>query len=234
MKQRSGRQRAIVALTIFDLILLIAFFVLHIADIRLTDRDSARPIDQAAIPVVTDARAPEDASLPAGEAEQIIRGTEGSDRPVQGTLTVDGEQVEAGLVVGSFQQRGGPSFSLYMDSERFRLTENEGRCYVAANGNGGVKQYLELAFLPNTDAASVANTLLSSYGAVSSEAAEHTEVFGGFPAFYIKGSSVETDLEAYVVSVNGGCVTVVLCTPGISDASASALRASLDTLLLDA
>ena len=234
MKQRSGRQRAIVALTIFDLILLIAFFVLHIADIRLTDRDSARPIDQASIPVVTDARAPEDASLPAGEAEQIIRGTDGSSRPAQGVLTVDGEQVEAGLVVGSFQQRGGPSFSLYMDSERFRLTENEGRCYVAANGNGGVKQYLELAFLPNADAASVANTLLSSYGAVSADAAERTEAFGGFPASYIKGSSVETDLEAYVISVDGGCVTVVLCTPGIADASSSALRASLDTLVLDA
>ena len=92
MKKRSGLQRAIIALTILDLILLVAFFVLHIADIRLTDRDSARPIDQGSIPVVTDARAPEDASLPAGEAEQIIRGTEGSDRPVQGTLTVDGDR----------------------------------------------------------------------------------------------------------------------------------------------
>ena len=232
MKQLSGLQRTIRALIVLDALLLITFAVLHIADIRIRNHDEIRPIDQASVPVVTDARAPEDASLAPGEAEQIVRSASNSERPAQTQLNVDGETIDAELAVGSFQQRGGPAFSLYMDSSGFRLTENEGRCYVAANGNDGVSLYLELAFLPNADAASVANSLLSSYGAVSSEPAQRTEVFGGYSAIYTRGSSVETDLESYAVDVSGGCVTVVMCAPGNADSSAAILKAIMDTLVL--
>ena len=90
----------------------------------------------------------------------------------------------------------------------------------------------QIKMILHADAASVANTLLSTYGAVSSEPAQRTEVFGGYSAIYTKGSSVETDLESYAVDVSGGCVTVVMCAPGNADSSAAILKAIMDTLVL--
>ena len=163
---------------------------------------------------------------------KIVGNADSSGRPAQMTLTFGDEQVDADLAMGSFRQRGGPDFSLYIDSTRYKLSENEGRCYVAASGNAGAKCYLELAFLPNSDAASVASTLLSSYGAVTVNPAEKTEAFGGYSAIRVTGSSAETDLEACVVSVNGGSLTVVLCVPGMQSADADLLRSSLDSLIV--
>ena len=233
MSRRGGLQRVIWILVILDILLLAVFLVLHIADARIPSANNRVPASQISIPVVTDARAPEDASLSPGEAEQILNNGSTSGRAAQTTLSAAGEQLEADLVVGGFQQRGGPAFSLYVPSELFHLTENEGKCYVAAVGSAGVQLYLELAFLPNTDASSVAASLLKSYGAVSVENPARTEAFGGYSALQVTGSSAETDLEAYVVSVNGGCITAVLCVPGIEDDNAAALRAAFDTLMLD-
>lgn len=232
MSRRNGLQRIIKILVILDVLLLVGFLVLHIADIRLSSANNVIPASQIPIPVVTDARAPEDASLAPGEAEQILNNGTASERSAQTTLSVDGEQMDANLVVGSFQQRGGPAFSLYVPGDLFRLTENEGKCYVAATGNAGVQLYLELAFLPNTDASSVAASLLKSYGAISVDNPVRTEAFGGYSALHITGSSAETDLEAYAVSVNDGCVTVVLCAPGIEGEHAAALRAAMDSLVI--
>lgn len=230
MTKRSGFERAIWVLVILDVILLAAFLVLHVTDTRLQDLDG--DIHPAA-PIVTDARAPEDASLQPGEAEKIICTADTSGRSAQTILTVGDAQITADLVSGSFQQRGGPNFSLYIDSAAFRLLENEGRCYVASSGNAGSKLYLELSFLPNTDAATVASKLLDSYGAVTSATPEKTEAFGGYSGVRVTGSSPETDLEAYVVSVNTGCLTAVLCCPGADLQGADSLRASLDTLILN-
>ena len=232
MTKRSGLEWAIWIVTILDVILLAAFLILHITDTRIVDRGGSYTDSNADVPIVTDAHAPEDAALKTGEAEKILGNADASGRPAQTSLAVGDAQIDADLVVGSFQQRGGPDFSLYIDSASYKLSENEGRCYVAAAGNAGVKQYLELAFLPNSDAASVATSLLSSYGAVSSDPVEKTEAFGGYSAIRVTGSSAETDLEAYVVTVNGGCLTAVLCTPGASGSGAGSLRASLDSLVL--
>ena len=228
MKKRTGLDRAILGFVVLDIILLAAFLVLHISDIRVNGGEDT-PVS---VPIVTDAQAPEDSALKPGEAEKIVGNADSSGRPAQMTLTFGDEQVDADLAVGSFRQRGGPDFSLYIDSTRYKLSENEGRCYVAASGNAGAKCYLELAFLPNSDAASVASTLLSSYGAVTVNPAEKTEAFGGYSAIRVTGSSAETDLEACVVSVNGGSLTVVLCVPGMQSADADLLRSSLDSLIV--
>lgn len=228
MTKRSGVEKLIWLFVILDVLLLVGFMILHITDTRVVDPD----VHHASIPVVDDVQAPEDALLKNGEAEQIVGSGDASGRAAQTTLTVGDAQIDADLVVGSFQQRGGPSFSLYMDSSSFKLSENEGRCYVAASGNNGVKQYIELAFLPNCEAGSVAANLLSSYGAVSVDPSERTEAFGGLSAIRVTGSSAETDLDSYVVSYNGGCVTVVLCTPGTASSGSDILRASLDSLIL--
>lgn len=230
MKKTSALEWTIYALIIVDVILLALFLILHIIDVRLVEPDTSA-LDTAN-PIVTDARAPEDAALAPGEAEQILGAPDSSGRSAQSTLMVGGQELAADLVSGTFSQRGGPDFSLYVDSTKFRLTENEGRCYVAASGNNGAKLYLELAFLPNTDAASVAPTLLKNYGAVSTSAGDKTDAFGGHSAVYTTGSSVETDLESYVVSINGGCLTVVICTPGSGGDEARILRASMDSILI--
>lgn len=230
MKKSSALEWTIFGLIILDVLLLAAFLILHITDTRLAEPAGAgNPAPE--VQVVTDARAPEDAVLAPGEAEQIIGSGDAAGRSAQTTLTAGDESVDADLVVGSFRQRGGPDFSLYVPGSDFRLTENEGRCYVSAAGNAGAKLYVELTFMPNTDAASVAPSLLKSYGAVTMSAGEKTQAFGEHSAVYITGSSAETDLEAYVVSVNGGCLTVVTCVPGAGSSEASLLRASVETLI---
>lgn len=228
MKKTSALEWTIYALIIVDVILLALFLILHIIDVRLVEPDDAAPTGTGQ--VVTDARAPEDAALAPGEAEQILGAADASGRSAQTTLAVGDQQIDAELVSGTFQQRGGPAFSLYVDKSNFRLTENEGRCYVAASGNSGAKLYIELSFLPNTDAASVAPSLLKNYSAVTVSAGEKTEAFGGLSAVFNTGSSVETDLESYVISVDGGCLTVVMCTPGSGGEQARILRACLDSL----
>lgn len=230
MKKRSGLERAIWILAVLDIVLLAAFLVLHITDTRVTDKEGDI---HAVVPIVTDARAPEDASLKPGEAEKIVSAADTSGRSGQMVLEVGDKQIEADLVSGSFQQRGGPDFSLYIDADAFRLLENEGRCYVAAAGDAGTRLYLELSFFPNADAASVASKLLDSYGAVTSESPEKTEVFGGYSALRVTGSSAETDLEAFVVSVDSGCLTAVFCCPGYSAEGKEVLHASLDSLVLN-
>ena len=230
MTKRSGIEWLIWLFVILDILLLVGFIVLHVTDTRLVDND----IHHASIPIVNDVQAPEDAALRSGEAEMILGNSDASGRAAQSVLTVDGVQIDADLVVGSFRQRGGPDFSLYMDSNSFKLSENEGRCYVAASGNAGVKEYIELSYLPNCEAGSVASNLLSSYGAVVVNPAEKTECFGGFPALHVTGSSAETDLDSYTIAYNGGCVTIVLCTPGMPDDGTNSLRATLDSLIVHA
>ena len=234
MTKRTGLQRTILYFAVFDILLLIAFLVLHITDTRLADGESAYTDPHGIVPIVTEVQAPEDSALQKGEAEQIIRsGSDAVGRPAQMQLSADGVQFDANLVVGSFGQRGGPDFSLYVDTASFRLTENEGRCYVSDAGSTGSKLYLELAFLPNTDAATVAVSLLNSYGAVTVNPAEKTEAFGGHAALRVTGSSPETDLEAYLIPINNGCLTVVKCVPGLSAEHADRLLASFDSLLID-
>ncbi|MBQ9044761.1 MAG: hypothetical protein IJ112_02290 [Oscillospiraceae bacterium] len=230
MNTRSALEWVILVLVILDVMLLALFLILHITDARLVDPEPV--VSEPRAQVVEDVTAPEDAALQPGEAEQILGFGDAAGRPSQSTLTVGDEQIDAQLVIGTFAQRGGPDFSLYIDNEAFRLTENEGRCYVAASGNAGTKLYLELTFLPNTDAASVASSLLKSYGAVSTSAGEKTEAFGGHSAVHVTGSSAETDLEAYAVSVNGGCLTAVVCVPGNGGGAVDTLRASVDTLVI--
>ena len=233
MTKRTGLQRAILYFAVFDILLLIAFLVLHITDTRLADRDNAYTDTHTIVPIVTEIRAPEDSALQKGEAEQIIRsGSDAAGRPAQMQLSTASAQFDADLVVGSFSQRGGPDLSLYVDTAAFLLTENEGRCYVSDAGVTGSKLYLELAFLPNTDAATVAVSLLNSYGAVSVNPAEKTEAFGGYTALRVTGSSPETDLEAYLIPVNNGCLTVVKCVPGLSAEHADRLQASCDSLVI--
>ena len=230
MTKRSGLERAIWIIAILDVVLLAVFLILHITDTRLVDPNADDT--HALVPIVTDARAPEDAALQTGEAEKIIGTADTSGRSAEAVLTAGDTQINANLVAGSFRQRGGPDFSLYIDTAAFKLSENEGRCYVAKSGSAGAKLYLELTFLPNADSASVASGLLSSYGAVTTNAPEKTEAFGGYSAIRVTGSSAETDLEAYIVPVNGGCLTAVSCVPGAYTADADSLHASFDSLII--
>lgn len=232
MNKRPALEWAIWIVLILDVILLAVFLVLHITDTRLAPDGGSTMNPPAAAPIVTDARAPEDNALQPGEAEHILNAGDDSGRSMHATLNIGDTQIEADLVNGSFRQRGGPEFSLYVDSTQFGLTENEGRCYVTASGSNGAKLYLELAFLPNTDSASVAQSLLNSYGAVTTNPAEKTTAFGGFSAVRVTGSSAETDLDAYLISVNGGCLTVVKCVPGYAGDEADCLQAILDSLVI--
>ena len=233
MTKPTGLQRAIRIFAVLDVLLLVAFLIVHITDFRTADRDGANMDTHDIIPVVTDARASEDALLQPGEAETILRGAvDSSGRAAQSQLSAGETQFDADLVVGSFQQRGGPDFSLYVDTAAFRLIENEGHCYVAASGNSGVNLYLDLSFLPNADAASVAQTIMDAYGTVTSNPAEKTEAFGGHSALHITGSSAENDYEAYVIPINSGCVIAVSCLPGSGAENADHLIACFESLLI--
>ena len=226
--KRDGQDRAIRFLLILNLVLLIVFLVLKIADVRV--RPASAP-DEAPEAVVSDAPVPR---FTLGDTpEQILGAGSVPNRPQETTLPTEGDQQTASLISGSFAQRGGPDFSLYLDSRTFQLIENEGRCYFCPHDELGAKLYLELAFLPETDAQTVAASLLQDYGVMEETEEIGAAEFGGREAVRVQGQSVETQLDAYVIPIDGGCVTAVLCTPGGAEGPRTAsLRASLETLEL--
>lgn len=65
------------------------------------------------------------------EPELILGSGQTPSRDAQQAVSVGGEDKTMQLVTGSFAQRGGPDFSLYLDTSVFLSTEMDGKCCFA-------------------------------------------------------------------------------------------------------
>lgn len=140
--------------------------------------------------------------------------------------TVNGEEVTLTLVTGSFRRTGGPDFSLYVDKVRYQVNDVEGCCYITTDEGS---TYAEIGFRPDTDAETLSGAFLAEYGVLQDSSDGGEVEFGANTARTLAGRTMDNALEAWLVDVEGGCVTMVVCTPfgeasQISSAATDAVR----------
>ena len=117
MKKRTGVERAVIVMAVVVVLLAIALIVVNVADIRIR-----RPAAGPEAPVETTLP-----QFPFGDEPELILGSgETPARDAEQAVPVDGENKTMQLVTGSFAQRGGPDFSLYLDKGVF-LEHGAGR-----------------------------------------------------------------------------------------------------------
>ena len=135
------------------------------------------------------------------------------------------------LVTGSFAHRGGPDFSLYLDTSVFLSTEMDGKCCFARADDASMDAYLEIGYHPSADAQTLAGTILNDYGTIATTEALGQVQLGGLNAYGVSGATVQKQLEAYLIPTADGCVSVVLCRAGTAPAGwYESLLASAQTL----
>ena len=121
-------------------------------------------------------------------------------------MPVDGENKTMRLVTGSFAQRGGPDFSLYLDKGVFLSTELDGKCCFARADDASMDAYLEIGYHMGADAQTLAGTLLNDYGTIASMETLGEVKLGGLTAYGAKGVTVQRELEAYLIPTANGCM----------------------------
>ena len=220
MKKRTGVERAVVVMAVVVVLLAIALIVVNVADIRIH-----KPAPET--PVAT--------NLPqfpfSDEPELILGSGETPSRDAQQTVPVGGEDKTMQLVTGSFAQRGGPDFSLYLDTSVFLSTEMDGRCCFARADDASMDAYLEIGYHPGADAQTLAATILNDYGTIAAMETLGQINLGDLNAYGVNGATVQKQLEAYLIPTADGCISVVLCRAGTAPAGwYESLLASAQTL----
>lgn len=80
------------------------------------------------------------------EPELILGSGQAPSRDAQQAVSVGGVDKTMQLVNGSFAQRGGPDFSLYLDTSVFLSTEMDGKCCFARADDTSMDAYLEIGY----------------------------------------------------------------------------------------
>lgn len=150
------------------------------------------------------------------------------------TLMINGEEETVTLtyVSGSFSGLGGPDFSLYVDQWRYQVNAMSGYCYLTLRTGMSGDVYGELGFRENTTAEKLASTILSEYGVTTPAPKGHTLTLGTNEALYVHGETIGNVYDVYLIDVDGGCVTLVVCTTPATQAHNTRLTACLETLEL--
>lgn len=148
------------------------------------------------------------------------------------TLEIEGisEQVSMTLVSGSFRLMGGPDFSLYVDKTQYQVNDVDGFCYITNDiGNA----YAEIGFRETATASALSGSLLREYGTMQNTEDLGEETLGGYTARLLLGTTMDSVFTAYLIDVDGGCVTLVTCVPFEDvEGHGTRLKASLETLEL--
>jgi len=220
MKKRTGVEQAVIVMAVVVVLLAIALIVVNVAGIRI-HKQTAEP------PAATDLP-----QFPYSDEPELILGSgQAPARETEQTVSVDGTDTAMRLVTGSFAQRGGPDFSLYLDTSAFLSTEMDGKCCFARADDASMDAYLEIGYHPGADAQTLAATLLNDYGTIAETETLGAVKLGDLNAYGVTGATVQKQLEAYLIPTADGCISVVLCRAGTAPAGwYESLLASAQTL----
>ena len=220
MKKRTGVERAVIVMAVVVVLLAIALIVVNVADIRIHKTVPETPVAT---------------NLPqfpfSDEPELILGSGQAPSRDAQQAVSVGGVDKTMQLVNGSFAQRGGPDFSLFLDASVFLSTEMDGKCCFARADDTSMDAYLEIGYHPGADAQTLAGTILNDYGTIANTETLGQVKLGDLNAYGVNGATVQKQLEAYLIQTADGCVSVVLCRAGTAPAGwYESLLASAQTL----
>ena len=131
MKKRTGVEWAVIVMAVVVVLLAIALIVVNAAGIRIH-----KPAPEA--PAATNLL-----QFPFSDEPELILGSgQAPSRDAQQAVSVGGVDKTMQLVNGSFAQRGGPDFSLYLDASVFLSTEMDGKCCFARADDTSMDAYL--------------------------------------------------------------------------------------------
>lgn len=179
---------------------------------------------------------PDPTPTPTQGPQTIVDVPQSGDQPETKQEMVNGEEVTMTLVSGSFSRLGGPDFSLYVEKDRYTVNDVEGCCYLTDDPG---TTYAEIGFRENMTAETLSGTFLREYGNLQESSDDGDADFGDYTARRLAGRTMDSALEAWLIDVDGGCVTLVVCHP-FMDASpinsvmpeAARLVQSLQTITL--
>lgn len=154
--------------------------------------------------------APEPTPTPTQGPQTIVNVPGEDELPETKNVTVNGEEAILTLVTGSFGRTGGPDFSLYVDKNQYKVNDIDGCCYITTDEGS---TYAEIGFRPDTDAETLASGFLREYGNMQDESDLGEQVFGDHTARRLAGRTMDSAFEAYLVDTDGGCLTMVVCSP---------------------
>lgn len=173
---------------------------------------------------------PTPAPTPTQGPQTIVDVHDENEQPDTMNTTVNGEDVTLTLVTGSFQRSGGPDFSLYVNKTRFQVNDVDGCCYLTTDEG---RTYAEIGFRENTDAEMLSATFLREYGNLQDSSDLGEQTLGENTARQLAGYTMDSAFEAWLIDVEGGCVTLVICSP-LGDVSGVSYVATDAVQLIDA
>lgn len=147
---------------------------------------------------------------PTQGSQTIVDVPKDDDLPETKNEIVNGEEVTMTLVSGSFSRLGGPDFSLYVEKDRYTVNDVEGCCYITDDAG---TTYAEIGFRENMTGEQLSGTFLREYGNLQSSSDDGVAEFGDYTARKLAGRTMDSNFEAFLVDVEGGCVTMVVCSP---------------------
>ena len=173
---------------------------------------------------------PEETPEPTEKPQTIVKVPEPDQPPETMSETVNGEEVTLTLVSGSFQRTGGPDFSLYVDKNRYQVNDVDGCCYITTDEGS---TYAEIGFRPETDAETLSAGFLGEYGNLQDSSDLGEQTLGSNTVRKLAGRTMDSAFEAFLLDTDGGCVTMVVCSP-IGDMSPMSATATDAVRLVDA
>lgn len=152
--------------------------------------------------------------------------------PENVNVEIHGEEevVSMTAVSGTFASAGGPDFTVLVDQERYQVNDVGGYCYITLRTGMSGDVYAEIGFRSGQTAAEIGTDILNEYGVMSTVTDLGSEELGKNSVLHVRGETIQNIFDAYLVDVDGGCVTLVTSTTAETDAHRARLTASLETL----
>ncbi len=208
--------------------------VLLLSGCEFPAKDDAHGEDE----VVTVTPPPTPTPIPTPDApidpSLVVKKPSNTETPNEKEITLmindEEETVTMSYVSGSFSGLGGPDFSLYVDQWRYQVNAMSGYCYLTLRTGMSGDVYSELGFQKDTTAQKLSSTILTEYGVTTPAPKGETVTLGANEALYIHGETIGNVYDVYLIDVDGGCVTLVVCTTPATQTHNTRLTACLETL----
>lgn len=186
-------------------------------------------VTATAIPTVTPIPTPDVPVTPevvvtAPDTQEIV--------PQDVNVEIHGEEevVTMTAVSGTFASAGGPEFTVLVDQERYQVNDVGGYCYITLRTGMSGDVYAEIGFRSGQTAQQVGTGILNEYGFMSTVTDLGSEQLGQNTVLHVRGETIQNIFDAYLLDVEGGCVTLVTSTTAETEAHRARLTASLETL----
>lgn len=163
--------------------------------------------------------------------ETVVKpGTGGETQNVEAEISGETENITLSQITGSFASSGGPSFSLFVDAQRYQINDIDGYCYLTLRTGMSGDVYAELGYRDGSKPDDLAGTILNEYGFMQTVTDHGTVQLGAQTVRHVQGQTVKNLFDVFLLDTGTGCVTMVVSTTVDYEAHRDRLLTILETL----